>query len=135
MEAWVQEKLALEWSPEQMSGYAKWHGLFSVSHERIYQYILWDKKQGEELYRHLRQGKKRYRKRYGTPKRPSHIKNKKMIDIRGLGSNGTANRLKLFLSLSFQKFITFFLYYKPVFRVVFLHRHYRCHNQIYISHF
>jgi len=82
VEAFVREKLLIEWSPEQISGYAKRHELFSVSHEGIYQYILLDKKKGGELYTHLRHAKKRYRKRYGSPKRISLIKNKVMIDER-----------------------------------------------------
>ena len=50
----VKEKLLLEWSPEQISGYGKRHGLFAISHERIYQYVLADKKSGGKLYLHLR---------------------------------------------------------------------------------
>ncbi len=30
----VKDKLMLEWSPEQISGYGKRHGLFEISHER-----------------------------------------------------------------------------------------------------
>lgn len=82
VEAFVKEKLLLEWSPEQISGYAKRHMLFTVSHERIYQYVLLDKKKGGDLYKHLRHGKKRYKKRYGSPKRQGPIKNKVMIDER-----------------------------------------------------
>lgn len=78
----VREKLLLRWSPEQISGYAKRHNLFSVSHERIYQYVLADKKAGGKLYLHLRHGKKRYRKRYGSGRRSSPIKNRIMIDMR-----------------------------------------------------
>ncbi|MBA3535440.1 MAG: IS30 family transposase [Tatlockia sp.] len=78
----VDEKLRLEWSPEQISGYGKHHGLFKISHERIYQYILADKKSGGKLYLHLRCGKKKYRKRYGSPKRTHTIKNRVFIDDR-----------------------------------------------------
>ncbi|MGQ3890221.1 transposase [Legionella sp. CNM-1927-20] len=35
----IKEKLQIEWSPEQISGYERRHGLFEISHERIYQYI------------------------------------------------------------------------------------------------
>lgn len=78
----VNEKLKLEWSPEQISGYGKRHGLFEISHERIYQYVLADKKSGGKLYLHLRFGKKKYRKRYGSPKRAHTIKNRVFIDER-----------------------------------------------------
>lgn len=78
----VTEKLLLNWSPEQISGYGKRHNLFSVSHERIYQYILADKKAGGKLYLHLRHKSKKYRKRYGSGKRNSPIKNRVTIDMR-----------------------------------------------------
>ena len=78
----VREKLFEDWSPEQISGYAKKWNLFSISHERIYQFILEDKDSGGELYKHLRHQHKKYRKRYGSPKRQGSIKNRTMIDDR-----------------------------------------------------
>lgn len=78
----VREKLLEDWSPEQISGYAKRWNLFSISHERIYQFILEDKDRGGQLYKHLRHQNKSYRKRYGSPKRQSPIKNRTMIDMR-----------------------------------------------------
>jgi len=82
VEAFVREQIVEEWSPEQISGYAKRHDLFSISHERIYQFILQDKKYGGELYKHLRHQHKKYRKRYGSPQRHYGIKNRKFIDER-----------------------------------------------------
>ena len=38
VEQFVREKLLEDWSPEQISGYAKCHQLFSISHEWIYQF-------------------------------------------------------------------------------------------------
>lgn len=66
----VEEKLRLDWSPEQVSGWLarqKKAGLAAqtVSHERIYLHIYADKKQGGTLHEHLRCQKKR-RKRYGS---------------------------------------------------------------------
>ncbi len=78
----VRAKLLQEWSPDQISGYAKRHQLFSISHERIYQFILSDKKKGGKLYKHLRHQHKKYRKRYGSPDRQGPIKNRVMIDDR-----------------------------------------------------
>ncbi len=78
----VKEKLLEDWSPEQISGYAKRWNLFSISHERIYQFILEDKRNGGQLYTHLRHQHKKYRKRYGSPKRQGAIKNRRMIDDR-----------------------------------------------------
>lgn len=64
VEQFVREKIIGEWSPEQISGYAKRHKLFSISHERTYQFILADKEKGGTLYKHLRHQHKKYRKRY-----------------------------------------------------------------------
>lgn len=82
VEALVREKLQQDWSPEQISGYAKRHHLFLISHERIYQFILKDKEKSGKLYLHLRHQNKKYRKRYGSPKRESPIKNRKFIEER-----------------------------------------------------
>ncbi|OGT64695.1 MAG: hypothetical protein A3J38_01940 [Gammaproteobacteria bacterium RIFCSPHIGHO2_12_FULL_45_9] len=82
VEVFVRDKLLQEWSPEQISGYAKRHHLFWISHERIYQFILADKQKGGNLYKYLRHQNKKYRKRYGSPKRHSPIKNRTMIDER-----------------------------------------------------
>ncbi|MCC5014859.1 MULTISPECIES: IS30 family transposase [unclassified Legionella] len=82
IEEFVREHLLKDWSPDQISGYAKKHNLFMISHERIYQYVLQDKKQGGKLYLHLRHQSKKYRKRYGSPKRNSPIKNRIFIDDR-----------------------------------------------------
>lgn len=81
VERFIDEKLQIEWSPEQISGYAKRHNLFFVSHECIYQYILKDKRKGGHLYKHLRHQSKN-RKRYGSPKRQGAIKNRRFIDTR-----------------------------------------------------
>jgi IS30 family transposase len=39
----IREKLHQQWSPDQISGYAKKHQLFSIGKEWIYQFILKDK--------------------------------------------------------------------------------------------
>lgn len=77
----VRNKLFQDWSPEQISGYGKRWELFSISHERIYQFILEDKKSGGELYKHLRHKNIKYRKRFGSSQRAS-IRNRRMIDER-----------------------------------------------------
>lgn len=78
----IREKLQEKWSPEQISGYAKKHQLFSIGKEWIYQFILKDKQNRGTLYLHLRHQNKRYRKRYGSPKRTGPIKNRRFIDDR-----------------------------------------------------
>lgn len=82
VENYIKEKILQDWSPEQISGYAKRSCLFSISHERIYQFILKDKQNGGSLYKHLRHQHKKYRKRYGSPKRQGPIKNRRFIDER-----------------------------------------------------
>ena len=81
-EVLIRDKLQQQWSPDQISGYARRHRLFSLSHEWIYRYILKDKEKGGKLYLHLRHQHKKYRKRYGSPARASPIKNRVFIDKR-----------------------------------------------------
>ena len=78
----IREKLQQKWSPDQISGYAKKHQLFSIGKEWIYQFILKDKEKGGTLYLNLRHQNKKYRKRYGSPKRQGPIKNRRFIDER-----------------------------------------------------
>jgi IS30 family transposase len=77
----VDALLIQDWSPEQISGTLKLQGQQAPSHERIYQHVYSDKRQGGELYKHLRCQKKR-RKRYGKYDRRGQIINRKSIDLR-----------------------------------------------------
>ncbi len=52
------------WSPEQISGWLREQNI-SLSHERIYQMIWQDKREGGDLWRSLRRRGKRYNKRAG----------------------------------------------------------------------
>jgi IS30 family transposase len=62
----IEEKLTQEqWSPDQISGWLKKQGRASVSHERIYQHIWKDKRNGGELWRCLRHSGKKYNRRKG----------------------------------------------------------------------
>jgi IS30 family transposase len=61
----VEEKLKMDWSPEQISSRLKRLGKVQISHESIYQHIYADKRAGGELYKHLRQQKKRRKRRSG----------------------------------------------------------------------
>ena len=63
----IKEKLHLQWSPEQISGWMRDgnHPIF-ISHERIYQYVWADKKAGGTLYNEFRHGGKKYNKRIGV---------------------------------------------------------------------
>lgn len=62
---YVETGLCWKWSPEQISAICKRIGS-PVSHEWIYQHVQADRANGGELYKHLRQGRRRYRKGYGT---------------------------------------------------------------------
>ncbi|MGQ3889968.1 hypothetical protein ACQUW5_13175 [Legionella sp. CNM-1927-20] len=53
-----------------------------MSSEWIYQFIIENKKHGGCLFKHLRYRQKKYRKRYGSPKRQGQIKNRRLIDER-----------------------------------------------------
>ena len=79
--AYVEEKLRLDWSPEQISGWMKRYEKDTVSHESIYQYVYADKRAGGDLYKHLRCQKK-YRKRYGSKDRRGKIPNRVSIEQR-----------------------------------------------------
>jgi len=83
MQAYVEEKLKrYQWSPEQIVGRAKLEGFEMVSHERIYQFIWQDKANGGELYKHLRTGQKKYKKRYGSKSSRGQIPDKVSIEER-----------------------------------------------------
>ncbi len=82
-EAWssVERLLREDWSPEQISGWLAVEKALHVSHEWIYLYAYEDKRQGGNLYRHLRCQKAR-RKRYGSNDRRGQIKGRVSIDER-----------------------------------------------------
>lgn len=82
-ETWglVEKLIRLDLSPEQVSGRLKIErGLF-VSHESIYRYIYADKRNGGDLYHHLRCQKKR-KKRYGKYSRRGQIPDRIGIELR-----------------------------------------------------
>jgi IS30 family transposase len=78
----VTQKIMLDWSPDQISGYLKKHKIAHISHERIYQFLLEDRKTGGTLYTHLRHAGKKRKKRYGAKDRRGQIKNRVSIDER-----------------------------------------------------
>ena len=78
---WVERLLREDWSPEQISLWLAREKRLHVSHERIYQYILQDKRAGGDLHTHLRCQKPR-RKRYGSYDRRGRIPDQKSIEER-----------------------------------------------------
>jgi IS30 family transposase len=79
--AMVETLVRQDLSPEQVSEWLKKKRGVLISHERIYQYILADKRAGGDLYLHLRCQKKR-RKRYGSYDRRGVLPNRVSIDER-----------------------------------------------------
>lgn len=60
----IEEKLKLQWSPVQISGWLRKQGYSkAVSHEPIYQHIWKNKQQKGLLYKNLRHSGKKYNKR------------------------------------------------------------------------
>ena len=79
---YVIQKLDDDYSPEQIVGRAKIEGHQCVSHERIYQYVWSEKKQGGKLYTHLRRKGRRYRKRGTLKDSRGIIKDRTDISLR-----------------------------------------------------
>lgn len=78
----VNEQIRFDLSPEQVSGRLKeQHGIL-LSHERIYQHIWADRRNGGDLYTHLRQAHKKRRKTYGSKDKRGQICNRVSIDQR-----------------------------------------------------
>jgi len=75
----AREFLEQDFSPEQIVGYCRLHGLEMVSHETIYQWVWWDKRHHGELYKHLRHRGRRHTKRGDSRKRRGVIPNR--VDI------------------------------------------------------
>ncbi|HUF81830.1 MAG TPA: IS30 family transposase [Burkholderiales bacterium] len=77
----VQRLIQWQWSPEQIAGRLDLLKRFSISPERIYRYVLVDKKAGGSLYRHLRCQRIR-KKRYGCPSRQGQWPDRLSIEQR-----------------------------------------------------
>jgi transposase, IS30 family len=82
IQAYVEEKLTIKYSPEQIVGTAKKDGVSCVSHETIYLKIWQNKHQGGKLYQDLRNKGKRYRKRGAAKDNRGKISNRQDIDKR-----------------------------------------------------
>ena len=74
--------LRLDWSPEQISLTFRAEGVLRISHETIYRYIWKDHKRGGDLWRHLRQSRKRRRKRYRRPDSRGVLRGKRSLGER-----------------------------------------------------
>lgn len=66
----VTQGLQNDFSPEQISGRIKLQTDFNVSHEAIYLFVYRDKREGGELYKHLRRQRKKRKPRLPKDNRP-----------------------------------------------------------------
>jgi len=82
IQQFVETHLREDYSPEQIVGIANRTNQPCVSVERIYQFIWSDKKQGGDLYKHLRTQGKRYRKRGASKDKRGQIKDRNGIENR-----------------------------------------------------
>jgi IS30 family transposase len=82
MIAFVESKLRLEWSPEQISGWLLEDRKELLSHETIYLHIWANKREGGDLYTYLRRQGKKYDKRRNGKSTRGQIKNRVSIDDR-----------------------------------------------------
>ncbi len=81
-EAYVKDKIMRKWSPEQIPNrilLESPEGVEPVSHECVYQYLRDDRAKGGALYKHLRRGGRKYRRRW---LRQSPIPNRVSIEER-----------------------------------------------------
>jgi IS30 family transposase len=92
----IKEKLKLQWSPVQISGWLKQKGKSHISHETIYKYIWKDKQEGGLLYKELRHHGKKYNKRSKARAGRSCIINR--VDIDQRPPNVLLNRSSLMAS-------------------------------------
>ncbi len=82
--AYVQEKLSLGWSPEQISGrLSRDNPELSISHEAVYQYIY--KEHADLIPLLARSHKKRHQRGHGRKHKKSHIPNRVSIQDRPEG--------------------------------------------------
>ena len=80
--ALVERCIRVDWSPEQTAGFLGKERMLRISHETIYRYIWADKASGGGLWRHLRIGSKKIRKRYGKYDSRGRLAGKRHISER-----------------------------------------------------
>lgn len=78
----AEELLKNDYSPEQVKGECNDNGIKMVSHERLYQHVWEDKKNGGVLHVHLRRRGRKYKKRGSSKKSRGQIKDRVSIHER-----------------------------------------------------
>ena len=82
IQASVDALLSMDYSPQQVCGRLKREGKPTVSHERIYQYVWAQKKDGGTLHEHLRRKGRKYRKRGAAKDSRGILKDRVGIELR-----------------------------------------------------
>lgn len=85
--AQVIERLEAKWSPEQISNRLCLEGEASISTETIYKFIDDDRKQGGELWRHLRRSGRVRKRRFPSEDRRGKIQNARPLSKRPKSAN------------------------------------------------
>ena len=78
----VETLLRRQWSPEQVAGYLRRGGEFSISHETIYRHVWGDLRRGGSLHVQMRAARKQRRKRYGRYDSRGRLAGKRHISER-----------------------------------------------------
>lgn len=78
----IKDKLHLQWSPEQISGWLNCKHIIKISHETIYKMVWKDKRKGGNLYKNLRHHRKKYQKRGSSKSKNCCIPRRVDIDLR-----------------------------------------------------
>lgn len=78
----IQALVREDWSPEQIAGRLRLERELLISHETIYRYLWENKRQGGQLYQHLRGARKQRRKRYGRYDSRGRLAGKRPISAR-----------------------------------------------------
>jgi transposase, IS30 family len=78
----IEQKIRLNWSPEQVANWILGEHGVSISTETIYQYIYNDRKAGGNLIAHLRHRFRKRRKRYRSKDYRGVLRGKRMIGER-----------------------------------------------------
>jgi len=78
----VEVLLREKWSPDQISAHLHQRGELSISHETIYRHVWRDLARGGSLHTHLRQARKKKRKRYRSYDSRGRLAGKRMIQER-----------------------------------------------------
>ena len=75
-----------DWSPQQVADWLRQNRILAISHQTLYRVIWYDRAYDGTLYKHLRQGGKRRRKRYGSADSRGVMRGKRHINDRPLGA-------------------------------------------------